>query len=474
MVINNLFLKKKQLLGSLFFALFLFLAGSFFFFCRYPSAFLYPNFFCEDGLIFLENIYKNGFVKSLFTPFNGMCVLGIYLLEGLGLMINQLMGGSFVNIPRSFAIVLFFWHSFLAMAPYLFLSKKYGKFSMFLCAIFLWFTPCFGVELIVFSSIGDTKFTFLFLATILILYFNDRSICDNFLKRLLCVIGLLICFFTTFSSCVLIPLLFLPCLNKLKKKKNWFNFKDVFFKKDLIPNYFLLAVAIIYLFSMFFIADILEMQKVLDSPVEWKNFPYLLFASSLYGIFPLVGFLFQGNLISISIVGIIIFFMFLCFIIFLIQMLMKRLYVDEIIVISYAMLANVFVFVAGRPGVVRIFPNLMKCSGMNFFLSGPMLMIFLLFIFLSRYLKNVLGTSKKGLLLFISITYLLMMLPFSQSTRPFSRKNVNIKLAPTLKKQVEEMKKNDVRDKYVVLRILPPIYHWPVERQIVFDEKKGN
>ena len=152
------------------------LIGAFIFFMRFPNNFYEPNFYAEDGSIFLLNIERYGFMGALLTTFNGYYVFGMYLLEGIGYVINLLTFGHFIDLARSFAITSYLFLGAVCALPILLFKNKWGFLTTFLVFILSVFIPMPGYDYAIIGTIGNLKFIFVYLAFLLMIYRDRKSV----------------------------------------------------------------------------------------------------------------------------------------------------------------------------------------------------------------------------------------------------------------------------------------------------------
>jgi hypothetical protein len=70
---------------------------------RFPNLLQYPNFYAEDGSVFLQNIIDKGVAGSLLTPFNGYFITGLYLLCDIAVGMHGILGGTIGSLAMLFA-----------------------------------------------------------------------------------------------------------------------------------------------------------------------------------------------------------------------------------------------------------------------------------------------------------------------------------------------------------------------------------
>lgn len=189
-------------------------------FWRYPNNVLYANFYAEDGSVFLQSVLNKGWVGAALTPFNGYFVVGLYVLEAFGWVANSLFGhAGILSLPASFAAVAIVFMGSVIALPYLLFSTTLGKFKMLAVVTCSMLLPLpLGLH-IVLGTIGNQKWTFMYLATLLVAY---RLLNHNRLSaaRLISIDAiLLLCAYTNSTTYALVPLLYLPYLSDYWKKR---------------------------------------------------------------------------------------------------------------------------------------------------------------------------------------------------------------------------------------------------------------
>lgn len=197
------------------------IAASFIFYIRFPNNFIEPNFYAEDGSVYLHNIEKLGFLNATFTTFNGYFVSGLYLIEGLGYTLNAIFShGSFVDLPRSFSVASYLFLGFVCALPVL-LFRRYIKHSALLLIVALSaFVPLPGYDYAIIGTIGNLKFVFVYVAFLLIVYRNLLP-ASSWRRFIIVDLIVLVCAYTNVVIYLLIPfalLRYLPLLRFDRKK----------------------------------------------------------------------------------------------------------------------------------------------------------------------------------------------------------------------------------------------------------------
>jgi len=149
----------------------LFLASALLFHLRFPLNFEVPNFYMEDGHVFAEALAEKGFFGALLTPFNDYFVWGIYFVGQLGRIYSWLFfGGELVTWPRGFALANYTYLAFLATLPLLLFHRWLGYRYLVPLVFLNTFVPLREFDYGVIGTIGNTKFTFLYVAFLLAVY----------------------------------------------------------------------------------------------------------------------------------------------------------------------------------------------------------------------------------------------------------------------------------------------------------------
>lgn len=221
--IKNLIKGRPQLSFSLLFLL-AWITASCIFFLRFPNNFFEPNFYAEDGSIFLSNIEQMGFVQALLTPFNGYFIFGLYLLEGIGYVINFIFfQNELVNLAKSFAIVSYAFLGLVCTLPLLLFKNYLKPAAIILILLLSVFVPIPGSDYAIIGTIGNLKFIFVYLAFLLLVY--RHLIPESSTKQFIAIdLILAICAYTNVVVYLLLPFALLRYLPLLRKKK----FKQIF------------------------------------------------------------------------------------------------------------------------------------------------------------------------------------------------------------------------------------------------------
>lgn len=267
------------------------LIASLIFFFRFPNNFIFPNFFAEDGQHFVKNIMDKGFLGGLFTAFNGYFIFGIYILTGLGFLVNAIFfGNEFVNLPGSLAIVSYGFLGLCAALPVL-LLRKYMSLSYGLAlALLIALLPFPSFDYGTFGVIGNLKFAFNFIAVLLILY--RITLPKDSLKIIAVDAILLIGAYTTAGVYLILPFIILSDGLQIYRKKVFKNLKKLFTRQN-ISLWSGLALLILCSLQILFVVinGVPKFPGYLDEPYKWASTIEVFVARSY--LFPYVSALYH-------------------------------------------------------------------------------------------------------------------------------------------------------------------------------------
>jgi len=210
--LRNFYKAYSNIVNVLVYLLILSIA-SYLVYLRFTLNFTSPNFYAEDGSIFINNLVNKGALGSLLTTFNGYFVWGIYILGKISLLIDRIIfSGQFIDIPKSIALTSYVFFGFIATLPIILFRKFLKPFTLFVIVILSIFVPLTGMDYAIIGTIGNTKFAFTYLAFLLLAY---RHLVDEKTKGYFFAdIGLLICAYTSATVYLMIPFALLRYLPK--------------------------------------------------------------------------------------------------------------------------------------------------------------------------------------------------------------------------------------------------------------------
>ncbi len=317
---------------------------------RYPNNVTHPNFYAEDGSVFLQNILNKGWVAGSTTPFNGYSVIGIYILCALGWVINLVVGGmGLITLSTAFALAAIVFLATVICLPYILFSNTFGKLKILMVVLVSTLMPLPTSPQTVIGTIGNQKWTFLYLAFLFALYRVIHYKKIRLYRLIIIDIVLLICAYTNSAVYLLMPILALPYLLEYRTKPKKQGIID-FFKKQLRYKsaLSLIGLGVLLLPQVVFVAfhGIPKLPGYLDTPFRPdRAIEIFINRTYLFGV---------THVINNSMNDIIVVLLFII-ILFLGWKLLKR---NEKVTFFFAIytagIASVL-FVANRPGVSDFF-----------------------------------------------------------------------------------------------------------------------
>jgi len=351
------------------------LVGTFIFFLRFPNNFFEPNFYAEDGSIFMVNIEELGFLKALLTTFNGYYVFGLYLLEGAGYAINFFSSGHFIDLARSFSLTSYIFLGTICALPILLFRNKWGLLTTSLIFILSVFIPMPSFDYSIIGTIGNLKFIFVYIAFLLLIY--RHFVPEKKLTRIICIdIIIAICAYTNVVVYLLMPfaiLRYLPFLNPKKIK-----IKELI-KLHSFQSLLVLGLLLIPQIIIIKIFGLPSMAGYLDTPYQW---------SSTINLFIFRPFLYPVLLcLTKHMTDAIVIFLFFLLSIFLWLTLKKH---KEIFVFGYFTIFLItLLFVVNRTGVSALFIGYLSGGPDQFFYTQNLIACFLIGLSAPLFLRHI-------------------------------------------------------------------------------------
>jgi hypothetical protein len=371
---KSLQLLKSPILGRLVVCFSLFLVIVWLAYNRYPTYLDAPNFYGEDGPIFAKNVTEHGFWSTLFTPFNGYLIVGLYLLEGLGFLINNLFfAGNLLNLPQSLAIVSYaVWGILCTLPVALFWNDVKRRSLLLLLALALALVPLPGFNYALFGTIGNYKFAFMFVAFLLIIK-RWRTPAGSKLIYWLDA-GLALCVLTNATTYLLLPFTLLPYWPGRKNLK-----KDLITKllhnKSFVSLMVVFGVGLLQLVYIALRGGVDELAGYLQEPFEFAKTIEIFLQRTL--LFPFD----HGFAKQLSDPIVIFMTLFLAAVLWKIARREDR----RIVVFGFwtALMATTL-FVSQRTGVSQFFSNYQSSGTDHFFYAQNMVMIFTAMFVIAR------------------------------------------------------------------------------------------
>jgi len=360
---------------------------------RFKPAFSSPNFYAEDGTVFIDNIIQNGILEATFTAFNGYLVVGQYLVADVAYGLYVLLGSQFSQLPVLVAVVSCIFLGLTASLPFVLFRKELGRTTAVATSFLLAFTPLYGSDYAVIGTIGNLKFAFLFWAVVFVVYRNIHYM--NAKKTIFADSILLLCVLTNGPVVALLPLILWPYRDDIVRmtKKHRFD-RRLFKRKDVIGVIALLGTSAVYV-AIVYLMGIPTIPNYLNAPYVWPATDNIIYRATEYAIF----FPFSAKMTAI--VSIISLLVLLSLILFFNK---KRRGV--FLIGLYAIAVSTLAFVATRPGIgehmliYEKFPD-------QFFYAQSMVFVFALSWVVAPYVRRrqLMVVSVTGLFLLLSAPY---------------------------------------------------------------------
>jgi putative flippase GtrA len=355
---------------------------------RFPNNITASNFYAEDGSVFLQNIVDKGWLRAIITPFNGYAIFGLYALEGIAWMTNLIaFNGSYLTLPKVFAIISIAFLAAVICLPYLLFSGILGRKRMLLVIVFSVLIPLPIAPHIVIGTIGNTKWLFMYLAFLLIIYRVIRYKKLSRASTTIIDVSILLCAYTNSTVYTLIPILILPYIrdywNNRKKVAIFTYLKNQLKEYDFI-SFLILGILMIPQVVYVGINGIPDLPGYLDTPFKWDK-TIEIFINRTY-LFSLTHYFnnFMSNIFVI---------LLFCLLIYL---GIKRLRGNDRLIFFaglYAVTMASLLFVINRPGVSAFFFGY-KPGGSGpdqFFFTQTLMMYIPLVILFTKFESNKYG-----------------------------------------------------------------------------------
>lgn len=351
---------------------------------RYPYAFTRPNFYAEDGKIFVANMLALGPLEAIFQLFNGYLIVGQYLVLNVAFFINFVAGGEFVTLPKAIALASYLFLGLLCCLPWLLFRKQLGNTYSILAGALIALVPLGSFDWTVIGTVGNLKFAFLYAAFMLIMYRNNLvSKSNQKIKLLITDVLIVLCVFTNITVLGLLPLALLPYRKNIKQFVISHDVKQLLNTYGLISIILLGFMGVIYVISIYLIG-IPKNEGYLDQPLNIVGLLNIVYRGSLYGLlYPL-----QASMTTVLST------------LLLIAVTIGVLYLrdkNRIFAVAsiYAILVSVFGFALTRTGVTEHYlePTVTGGPG-QFFYGGTMIFIFAVTYLVSQYVRPDSTTSR--------------------------------------------------------------------------------
>lgn len=277
------------------------LAAALVFALRYPPAFTEPNFYAEDGMVFVQGVYDKNPIETITTAFNGYLVVGQYLLAEGAVGTVEFIHLPFWALPTVIAVLSCLFLGLTVSLPYIFLRKHIGTKVSLAIVLLGAFMPLPGSDYAIIGTIGNLKFAFLYWAFILVLFRCWNA--HDTKKTLLADVLLLFSVLTYAPAVALLPVATVPYL-----KEMWARLKKrdlTYLKKPEILSLMSLALVSLTYVVVVYIHEVPKMPGYLDTPYNTLATVKTLFRSTLYGILFFVAPALRDSIVLLLFTGVV-------------------------------------------------------------------------------------------------------------------------------------------------------------------------
>lgn len=365
---------------------------------RYKAALSVPNFYAEDGTVFLQNILDKGMLGATLTAFNGYLVVGQYLVLDIAYGVYSLFGLHFSSLPLLIAAASCLFLGLTASLPFILFRKEMGWAVALITSVLLAFTPLYGSDYAVIGTIGNLKFAFLFWAVLFVIYRNINY--RNSKKTILSDVILLICVLTNGPVVAVLPYILWPYRRDLKAMVASRSITKGFLKRyDVVSGLLLAAISLVYLAVVYF-KGIPKIANYLDGPYVWRATDNLVYRVTEYGWFYPISKSMSAISVAVTLV-----------IILALALWLNRQRRVVFLFGIYAIAIGTLAFVVTRPGIGNYLLLYEKFPD-QFFYAQTMIFVFITMWIIAPYVR----TKRQQILAFgIVVLYLAVSAPFASS-----------------------------------------------------------
>lgn len=416
---------------------------------RYPPALSIPNFYAEDGTVFLQNIFEKNLFGAITTPFNGYFVAGQYLVAGSAVAVYEVLGLPFYLLPSLVALASGAFLGLTVSLPFLLFRMELGwRLSLAVVAVSAFF-PLTSSDYAVVGTIGNLKFAFMYWAFLFVIYRNmhyrDKA------KTILSDGVLLLCVLTNITTVALLPFLLWPYRRRIialiKKPRSLTGVRG-YMRADTVGLAVLLPGSVLYAITMY-LRGIPVLPGYLDAPYVWAATVKILYRVTFYPfLFPL-----SKHLNDVIVI------------IILLAMLWAVLYLNKksrltFLFALFAIFVATISFVVTRPGVGEFMLKYGASPDQFFYAQG------LIFVFACAWvLKNYTINQHHGVYLAVVVVAVLAATaPFASS---YGRNKVLYDSRGSAYTNITSQCNYDRSAKAVVIPIYPAAgWNWKVDRKV--------
>jgi hypothetical protein len=400
------YIKKHSNLAFVILFLSLWLLCSTVFYLRFPQSFHYANFFAEDGSVFLNNYMHEGIFKSMFIPFNGYFISGLYLCVFIADIINRILfSGELITLAKSFALTSYLLLG-LCAASVLVLYRFLGLLTCTVIALLITTLPLPNTTHQLIGTIGNLKWIFFFLAYIATLFWIIYRHKLSMKRAVALSIVLLTCIYTNAYSYLALGILTVVYLwdifTELQQKRQ--KYKTVLINFAKHPTIQLLIITgLLATFQLIFVKihGIPVIPGYLNTPFDWSRGIEIIGGRTL--LFELV-FRIWGHLSDWIVVVLSISFFASGF--YFLQDTRLYIFVSSFIVSITATL----LFIATRPGISGEFHGYGSTGPDHFFYAQNLIMYIPFVLIITALCTKIIKNNKfsQGATLVILVVLLLV------------------------------------------------------------------
>jgi hypothetical protein len=341
---------------------------------RYNAAFTMPNFYAEDGSVFVRNILEHNIFSASLTAFNGYLITGQYLIAGLAFIPYYLLGLSFSSLPLLVACASCLFLGATAALPFILFRKELGWVIALVTSIIIAFTPMPGSDFAIIGTIGNLKFAFLFWAVVFVIYRNIHYTQKH--KVLISDVILLLCIMTNGPTAVLLPFILWPYRKDiiLMIRRHTIN-KLLFRRPDVLSALTLGFISFLYVLVVY-LKGIPEIPNYLQAPYILEATDNIIHRVTTYA------WLFPVSKEMTDIIAMAVLLITLCGV-FILNKKGRKIYTFGLFAIAISTLA----FVLTRTGISEHMLNYEKTPD-QFFYAQSMVFIFISMWVIAPYLKT--------------------------------------------------------------------------------------
>jgi hypothetical protein len=420
------------------------LAASLIFALRYLPAFQIPNFYAEDGKIFINNALHKNPLGAMLSGFNGYLITGLYILVEVSVVVYKILGLHFYQLPIVVAVLSCLFLGLTAALPYLFLRKWLGTGLSLLAVLFgaLVAVPSFDYAII--GTIGNLKFLFLYWAFILCIYCNLNA--QDRRKTLVADLLMLLSITTYAPAMALLPFMLWPyrdLIGKAWKKRS----VRLLYKPVVLSLVVVCFISFIYLIVIY-VKGVPKIPGYLDTPYNIHATAKLAYRVTWYQwLFPISPTM--RDLVTLGLLGITAFAGLRN---------MRNRFV--FILASWSILISTVSFVVNRPGISSYF--LAYGPNPDQFFYAQTLIFMVLCLWLAKPYYDRLTKINHALVLFAVFLFIWWAFPAYGS---YGKNRVIYERLGTAKQNVQKVCSQ--RQQVVDLQSYPTEeWKWPIDKEI--------